>query len=303
MIYDRSYMQQPTGSNKKSTSMVNLLLFITIGVFILQQILNVFFPGRGGQNYFMADWFALNINNFKELKVWTLLTYSFLHSTQGIFHILGNMLGLFFVGRFIEPVIGKRDLLALYLGGGLFGGLLFLAVHLNDPTMVVGASASVLALVSFFCLLKPEERITLLLFFIIPITVKPKWLFWGLLGYSIFGVLFYELLGQGQSMLAIAHSAHLGGIAAGAAYYLFVHKRFGSLFSTAHSKPSVELPHWFKKKQQTEPLISYKVNRSRPDNLQKEVDRILDKINDSGFGSLNASEKATLDQARDILRK
>lgn len=304
MIYDRPYMRDTSDFTSKNTSMVTLLLVSTIAVFVLQQLLSVFFPGSGGrENYFLVNWFALNSTNFKELKVWTVFTYSFLHSTQGILHILGNMLGLFFIGRIIEPIIGRRDLLALYFGGALIGGLVFLGVHLNDTIIVVGASASVLALVSFFCLIKPEEPITLLLFFILPITIKPKWLFRGLLGYSIFGVVFYELLGLGQSIIPVAHSAHLGGIFAGMAYYRFAHRRSGSLFQSEGSKPTIELPAWFKRKQQIEPQISYKVNRTRRDDLQKEVDRILDKINDSGFGSLDASEKATLDQARDLLRK
>jgi len=303
MLYDRSYMRGPEGSQSKSLSMVTLLMIITIVVFILQQVITVFFPGAHGQNYFMVNWFALNIDNFTELKVWTIFSYSFLHSTQGIFHILGNMLGLFFIGRIIEPIIGQRDLLALYLTGALVGGLVFLGVHVNDPTVVVGASASVLALVSFFCLIKPDERITLLLFFILPITIKPKWLFRGLLGYSIFGVLFYEMLGQGSSMSPVAHSAHFGGMLAGIGYYRFIYLRSGSFFQSNNSKPIVELPDWFKRKQKTQPDISYKVNRTQRDGLQQEVDRILDKINDSGFGSLDASEKATLDRARDILRK
>lgn len=304
MLYDRPYMRDSSDFSAKNISMVTLLLVSTIVVFVLQQLLSVFFPGSGGgENYFLVDWFALSSTHFNELKVWTAFTYSFLHSTQGIIHILGNMLGLFFIGRVIEPVIGRRDLLALYLGGGLVGGLVFLAVHLSDSTLVVGASASVLALVSFFCLIKPEERITLLLFFILPITIKPKWLFRGLLGYSIFGVIFYELLGMGGSVLPVAHSAHLGGMLAGIAYYRWVYLRSGSFFKSDHSKPIIELPDWFKRKQKTEPHISYKVNRTRRDDLQKEVDRILDKINDSGFGSLDASEKATLDQARDLLRK
>ena len=279
------------------------LLCITIAVFILQQALSVFFPDARGQNSVLFDWFGLNVDHFKQFKLWTILSYSFLHSTSSIFHIFGNMLGLFFIGRIIEPIIGARHLLALYLAGSLIGGLVFLGVHINNPTLVVGASASVLALLSFFCLIKPEEHITLLIFFVIPVTIKPKWLFWALLGYSIFGVIFYELLGRGSAIIPIAHTAHLGGMLAGICYHRFIYKHAGSFFGSNTFKPSIELPDWFKRFKKRRPDISYQVNRPHNNGLQQEVDRILDKINDSGFGSLDASEKATLDRARDILRK
>ncbi len=310
MLYDRPYMrQQPSGNDAKSTSMVTTLIIATVAVFILQQVLNVFFPGYGGRaNHFMTDWFALNAPNFKDLKVWTVVSYGFLHSTQSLLHIFGNMLGLFFIGRVIEPVVGKPQFLILYLGGALFGGLLFTLFHFNDPTTVVGASAAVLAVVTLFCLLYPERPITLLLFFIIPITIKPKWLFWGVLGISIFGVVFDELPatrnpGLGLHTMAVAHSAHLGGIIAGILYYRFVHKGAVSFFKTSRSKPTVELPEWFKRKEKTQRKITYRVNRSQRDDLQREVDRILDKINSTGFGSLSTEEKNTLDRAKDILSK
>jgi hypothetical protein len=65
------------------------------------------------------------------------------------------------------------------------------------------------------------------------------------------------------------------------------------------------MPEWFKRRKKTAAQTSYQVNRPTASNqdLQKEVDRILDKINASGFGSLNPDEKATLDRAKDTLSK
>ena len=68
-----------------------------------------------------------------------------------------------------------------------------------------------MAILTLFCLLYPERPITLLIFFIIPVTVKPKWVFWGSLVISIGGILLYELPGHSH----VAHSAHLGGMFAG----------------------------------------------------------------------------------------
>ena len=161
--------------------MVTTLMVITISVFVLQQVLNVFFPGAGGrENSFLTDWFALNSHNFSELKVWTVFSYGLLHSSTGFYHILGNMLGLFFVGRIVEPIIGRKRFLGLYVAGSLIGGVVYLFLHFNDPALgqingelifqsMVGASASIMAILAFFCLVYPERPITLLLFFIIPV--------------------------------------------------------------------------------------------------------------------------------------
>lgn len=284
-------------------SIVTTLLVVTIGVFVLQQILNVFFPGPSGRgNFFLSDWFALSGDNFRELKVWTVLSYGFLHSTQSFLHILGNMFGLYFIGRILEPILGRERFLMLYLGSTLVGGVVYLALHFNDYQLVVGASAAVFGIMTLFCLLRPEQPITLLLFFVIPVTIKPKWLLRISLGVSILGVLLYELPGNSY----VAHSAHLGGIIAGLLYYRFVHVRSGNLFAGARAQPSMELPEWFKRRKNSPAIrkVTYKVNRSSTnrDELQKEVDRILDKINATGFGSLNDGEKQTLDHAKDILK-
>lgn len=299
MLYDRPYMRQPQPPRPSGHSAVTILLVVTVGVFVLQQLLNVLFPTFGGRdNPFMGEWFALSADHFRELKVWTILSYSFLHSTLGFMHILGNMLGLFFIGRMLEPLLGKRQFLNLYLGGAIFGGLVYLAVHHNGAQTVVGASAAVFAILTFFCLLRPEQPITLLLFFIIPVTVKPKWVFWGSLGVSLIGVLFYEW----PARSAVAHSAHLGGILAGILYFRFVYK--GQPFFVQNQNfTSIEPPEWMRKKKPIERELSYKVNFTSRDEIQEEVDRILDKINVSGFQSLSEDEKSTLDRARDLLNK
>ncbi|MGB0745215.1 MAG: DUF6576 domain-containing protein, partial [Opitutales bacterium] len=104
----------------------------------------------------------------------------------------------------------------------------------------------------------------------------------------------------------LAHSAHLGGMLAGCFYIRFLHQRSSSWFNKPSTRQaSVELPEWFKRRK-NRPItrkLTYTVNRSRTrDELQTEVDRILDKINSTGFGSLNEGEKQTLDHAKDILR-
>ena len=312
MLYDRPYMRQSSNEGApQKASMVTTLLVITISVFVLQQVMNVFFPGAGArENRFLTEWFALSGQNFKELKVWTIVSYGLLHSTASFFHVLGNMLGLFFIGRMVEPLIGRERFLGLYLAGSIIGGAIYLLLHFNDPPLgqlngelvfqsMVGASASVMAILAFFCLLYPERPITLLLFFIIPVTMKPKWIFWGTLAISAGGILFYEL----PNKSFVAHSAHLGGLFAGILYYRYFHNSSSSFFQSSRTQTTIEQPAWFKRRKKTEPHISYKVNRSNRDELQAEVDRILDKINATGFGSLTDGEKQTLDRAKDILSR
>lgn len=296
-------MRETPQPDSNNASIVTTLLVINIAVFVLQHIVNVMFPGpSGGDNSFFTEWFALSTENFLSLKVWTILSYSFLHSTQTLLHIVGNLFGLYFIGRILEPILGKQRFLALYLGSALLGGLVYILLHLNGSPSVVGASASVFGILALFCLIRPNQPVTLLLFFIIPVTLKPKWIFWGAIGISAFAALFYELPGKS----GVAHSAHLGGIFGGILFYRLVYLNKLQFSSGRTSRPGVELPEWFKRKDKTADKISYQVNRTQPSGksnkaLQEEVDRILDKINDSGFGSLNDSEKTTLDHAKDIL--
>ena len=300
MLYDRPYMRTSSEPSNERTSIVTSILFITIGIYVIQQVINVSFPENGGRgNTFITNWFALSAQNFKALKVWTVLTYAFLHSNH-IFHIIGNMLGLFYIGRILEPLLGKQKFLLLYLSSAIFGGLAYLLFHPDGAIPVVGASAAISAILAFFCMKFPERQITLLLFFIIPLAMRPKWLFWGFLGFTVFSLLFSELPGNSN----IAHSAHLGGFLTGVVFFRYIYNSSLS-FTETFSRPNVELPEWFNRRKSTGSKISYQVNRpsKNSEDLQNEVDRILDKINTSGFSSLNENEKAVLDRARELLNR
>jgi membrane associated rhomboid family serine protease len=290
-------MRAPKVPETKKRSTVLYLLLGTIAIYLLQQILNVFFPGPAiyrYENRLLYNWFALSSTHFQELKVWSILSYAFLHSTQNMWHLIGNMAGLFFIGRTIEPILGREKFLMLYLGGALAGGALYLVLHFNSGTIVVGASAAVFAIMAYFCLKFPERPITLLLFFVLPVTVKPKYLLKFLAGLSLAGLLFFELR---DGPTSIAHSAHLGGLAFGFIFFRFADSwNLEKLF--IRQKSGVEPPNWFKKNKKLNPTGSYTVNRTKKDPLDNELDRILDKINDHGFGSLNEAEQKTLQRAK-----
>lgn len=306
MLYDRPYMRQSPGDTApRKASMVTTLIVITVAVFVLQQVMNVFFPGFGGRdNQFFADWFALSGENFRELKVWTILTYGLFHSSATAYllfipipfaHLVFNMLALYFLGRYVERDIGRERFAYLYAGAVLMGGLSFLIFNINSQSSVIGASAGVSAIVVLFCLRNPEQQLVIIP---IPIPIKARWILWGAIAITVFSIP-GEISGSG----GVSHTAHLGGIIAGILYYRYVHNRSVDFFASRTPRASVELPDWFKRKQKTEQKISYKVNRSNRDELQNEVDRILDKINATGFGSLTENEKETLDRAKDILSR
>ena len=298
MIYDRPYMKSVSDNSYQQKSMVLMLLVITVGVFVLQNVLHILLPDAR----IIENLFVLNTSNLFEGKVWTLLTYSFLHSYPGLFHIFANMLGLYFIGRVIEPIIGAKSFLYLYLSSAIVGALCYLSLHM-DPSQglygLVGASASVSGILAFFCLIKPEERITLLLFFVLPISLKPKWLLRGYLTITVLFLFSEELTGA----VNIAHSAHLGGILTGFIYYRFFYKDSSSPFSQFR-EPTIELPKWFKKQKKRFSNVSYTVNYSdQKKQMKAEVNIILDKINLHGFESLTEKEAETLKKAHSLFDK
>ncbi len=297
---------------RRSPSVVVILIAINLALFVVTAFVSL---SEGGQA-FLGNWIHLSVDNLLQFKVWTVLTYGFFHAS--VFHVLINMLALFFVGRILEESLGKERFLALYTGGVLVGALCFVAVRLMAPYIpgspfstaaannlsVIGASAAVFAILTFFCLANMERPMQVLLFFIIPVTVKPKWLLWGLIGLTAFGLLFSEILARTGSVTS--HSAHAGGILAGWLYLRFG-QSWGIRFDLAKLRREtarVQEPEWAKKKSAVEDTTkNYTVNISDRKGLQSEVDRILDKINAKGFGSLTPEEKKLLEKARHLLSR
>ncbi len=293
-------------------SVLAWFLGILVGVFILQSIAETWsiswFTTRT-----VIDFGALSGDGIKRGYVWTIFTHTLLHG--GIGHLLINCIGLFFFGRELESTLGSGRFLRLLLSAALGGGLVWLGIHFQRPGTVVGASGILMGLLAVYACLHPRRPIQLLLFFIIPVRVQPVWLVIILGGIDLLGLLFRELPGGG-SLYGVAHSAHLGGLAAGWLFYQLVLAR-GSAWSPG-SAPAIEPPSWLRRRA-TRPAPAYTVNVGgtpsgappRPagapaaatsrDTLRAEVDRILDKINLHGFGSLTAAEKRVLDQARQHL--
>ncbi len=298
MLYDRPYMRGGV-PGRREIPYLYWVLGTTVAGFIVQSMIKVWVNPT-----FMSSWFALGMEQIMSGRVWTLLTYSMLHG--GIFHILVNGFIIFFAWRALEPLIGAKRVLQVYLAAVLLGGMVYLGVHFRGGT-VEGASAGALGLLMLFCLMQPDRPITLLLFFIIPVTLRPRWIIWILLGIDGVGFLFTELpLVFGRTPLApspVAYSAHLGGMLAGWLFFRFVLNSGFNPLGMPGRKIAIEPPEWLKRKPRTAKTSrGFKLNMSDRTELKKEVDRILDKINTKGFGALSDEEKRTLDRARDILK-
>jgi len=297
MLSDRFYMRDDYG--RRSTSALTWVICVIVAGFVLESIaLRWFANPRVGDAFMRA--LELSPQTFRQGHVWTLLSYGLLHSPTNFLHIIGNLLALYFLGRELLPYLGTRRFTGVCLGSTLLGGLAWLASNWVHGGAVIGASAAVCGLLVVFACLNPDQPVTLLLFFVLPVTLKPKYLALGLLAFSVFGLLFLELPGR-YSSLPVAHSAHLGGMLAGWLYFRFVHQR-GT--KTAPAQAGIELPKWFRKaKKSAAPAPVCKVNLDSRETLRAEVDRILDKINSEGFAALTAEEKHLLDSARDLLSR
>lgn len=270
------------------------------GVFIVQVLLLRFF---GPQVYYtFHKVFALSPDAVHSGYIWTFLTYSFLHATSGSFwlmHVLFNCLMIFWMGRILLPLLGTQRFFTLYGLTVLLAGVVYFMVNFwnSHSGGVIGASGGAMGLLVAFAMHFPNQPIQVLLFFVIPVRVTPMNLVKVLVIIDTVGLVLNELAPFGG--LPIAHSAHLGGALGGWVFVKFIlNKDF------TFTKPDIHPPSWMKSKKTTNAKTdSYRINFTNRKTLQKEVDRILDKITISGFGSLTDEEKETLDKAKELLNK
>ncbi|MFN5347528.1 MAG: rhomboid family intramembrane serine protease, partial [Bacteroidota bacterium] len=238
----------------------------------------------------MRSFFGLEagISNFI-WKPWTIVSYMFLH--DDIFHILFNMLFLTWTGKLFSEYLGNQKLSATYFLGGICGGLFYMVAYQifpafanHDQAILIGASAGVLAV--FFAAATLLPNYTTQLLFIGSIKLK-------FLAIIMFLLYAFSI----PSGNAGGHIAHIGGALFGFVSIKFLQsgtditKWFSKLFS-------------FKSRSRTNMKVVYRSNENADEiylnkqrMTQENLDRILDKINRSGFDSLTADEKEFLYKA------
>jgi membrane associated rhomboid family serine protease len=296
MLQDRPYMRD--SYERPRTSVLTWLLCSIVAVYLVQSVLVHLFPGTA---YWFESALGLSAYSLRSGYVWTLVTYGFLHDTGNLLQILGYLLVIYFVGREVLPILGARRFAGFYAAALAAGGLASTAVHWRHPEVLYGASAAVWALIILYACFFPNREVTLLVFFVLPVTFKPKHLAYLLIALDLFGFVFYELLGSASPFGVAAHSAHLGGMAAGWIYFRYLHD---TSWGSGGGRAEIELPRWLKQRGKAKaaaPAPAYSVNIGGRGHIRAEVDRILDKINSDGFGSLSAEEKKILDEARDLI--
>jgi membrane associated rhomboid family serine protease len=281
--------------------MTTILLLTLVACFLAQSIIKAVPGGRAWVNGL-----ALSSDGLRAGKVYELITFQFLHG--GFWHLLGNMIGLYFFGRAVEALLGSRGMLALYLVSGTVGGLLQMALAFIFPsyfdTGVVGASAGVFGLIAAFAVNAPEDPITLLLFFILPVTFPAKVLLWAEGGIALFGVL-GPLIGATIFGTDIAHAAHLGGILTGVAWIRWRH----SSPSLAFWRTLVRRRSARRDSASLSPKRPARGGRRKAEELppaefiSREVDPILEKISAHGIHSLTERERQILEAARSKMAK
>ena len=308
MLENRDYMREEPaygGGYRFHWSASIVLMIALVVAFALQCVNDV----HGSP--LLEGWLALTPLALLSGYVWQFLTFQFLH--VDLMHLIGNLLGLWFLGRPVENILGKKKFLFAYFGAGVMGGLLQCILMVVFPRhfvpFVFGASAGVMGIFAIFAWLQRES--TILWSFFIPI--RADVLLWITAGVSLFFTVIPSQKGGNY-----AHAAHLGGILAGLAWvklgwhHDYVTLPWEGLFSRWRRwKP---LQSRQRKRELVRAAKVGAVSWKRPsasevaelpsdEFISKEVDPILDKISAHGIHSLTERERKILDAARKKMAK
>lgn len=272
----------------KEGSVLTRLIYINLGVFLVMKIIGVFFY-LAGQPFYLVEW--LSVPSHPEMLVrrpWTPVTYMFLHA--GFLHLLFNVLGLYWFGKLFLYRFEGDKLLSVYLMGGFAGALLYVLafnifpVFTSINAVLLGASASVFAVLVAIAVYDPQREIHI--FFIGHFPLKYVAAFYVLL--SIMGI---TASNPGGNL------AHIGGAFWG--WFYIYQLRRGKDRGAGIVKFIDKIGNWLKtdKKMKVSykqpPRDDYEYNRQK--NIQQEeINRILDKIAESGYESLTKREKEIL---------
>ena len=270
------------------------LIYINVAVFILTTLAEVVLQLFNRSLEGVFEWLELpaSLSRFI-IQPWSVLTYMFMHA--GILHILFNMLWLYWFGALFLNFFSAKHLRGVYILGGICGGVLYMAAYnifpyfrpMTEYSFMLGASASVLAIVAAAAYREPNYPIRLFLFG----TMRLKYL---------------ALIAIGMDLLFITsnnaggHIAHLGGALAGLWFAASLSKgtditawlnkaldAVAALFSFKPRKPRMKVRYGSGRQK------DYDYN-ARKKAQSDEIDRILDKLKKSGYENLTTEEKKSL---------
>ena len=328
---DRDYMRssQPVGvswgSNRptlgRQWSVLSILIAINIGIFILQylfQLLGDTIPVTDEYGRRIVDRFGESQTEFRPWggasakmvfehgHVWTLFTYMFVHG--GFLHILVNLILIYACGRALQTMLGEKHLLQVFLFAGVIGGLaqILFSLFENPSIPVVGASACAFGLLVALAVLIPEQEVSMLLFFVIPLRLRLKYLASSLVGLAVvFLVIDLVVSGNVPMVSGVGHAAHLGGALAGWMYVrmagaqarvrkrAFRGRRRGARQERADGRSSLE----------STKIVSTNLVKEVDgvvieidEFAMKRIDDLLEKISEQGMGNLTEEERRVLEE-------
>ena len=271
---------------------IKSLLIICVSVFFLQ---NVFAHGDN-VNRGLTEWLSLSWTSLKDFQIWRVVSYGFTHGS--IQHLFFNMLGLWILGRMVEGIYGSKEFVAFFVVAVIVSGLIQVGMtelgrlgQENPPPglPVIGASGGVLAVVLLAALHFPHHRMQM---FFIPISFELRWL----AAFYVGGDIFMALFSRDSN---VAHLAHLAGAGFGIAYFKLGWRMLPTSRRTKSGAGFIK--KLVKSKPKTNPNV--KIYEPPSADLDREVDRILDKINSEGRENLSADEERILIQASEKYQK
>lgn len=273
----------------KGNSAIRQIILINVAVFIVSLLIRI------SGSLLLADpdgilrYFYLPSNlGVLLMRPWTILTNIFFHAS-GIWHILVNMLMLYFIGRILQDFMSRQKVWTIFLGGGILGGIFFvLASNIFpifssavDRSVLLGASGGVTAIIVATGVHLPHY------------TVRPYNLFNIEMRWLALILVLLDLINMPGSSNLGGLFAHLGGATFGALYILNLQGKI--------QFPEIE---WGRKRSKMK-TVHYDESKRKPrkkpsrqtDPDQEEIDAILDKISHSGYDSLTDEEKEILFKA------
>lgn len=264
----------------KSGNPVLLYIGINAAIFVVVSLLSVVFffaNQKGFVEALVSKYLAFpSLPSLWISHFYTLLTYQFFHAD--FFHILFNMLWLYWMGQIFVEFVKPRQFHFVYLGGGILGAIFFALIFNLVPVYIssvsiplIGSSASVMAVFAAAATLVPNYSLRLM--FVGEVKIK----------YLLLVYIFLDLIGT-TSVNAGGNLAHLGGVIFGFVYVKLLQN-------------GTDLSAIFKRKPKLKIVKNEAPKRSTTTVNQREVDAILDKISKTGYDKLSKEEKETLFKA------
>lgn len=256
-LYNKTWYQLSNSSYLTTLLLLNFAFFVVVNIFLHVLNLN------------LIPFLAMPLNEYElAYKPWTLVSYMFLHID--FFHVLFNLLLLYFTGILFQSILGEKRLLYLYIMGGLAGALMLLIMKMIFPSLasgyLMGASASVMAIIAAQALYTPNYIVHL--FFVIQIPFK----YFAMITFILSTLLDFSFNTGGKI-------THIGGATFGLLYAYYL-------------KQGIDIKS----------LSLFKQSKSIYQNSPKErfkdeneyLDYLLDKISTKGYHSLTKQEKEDL---------